>query len=107
MTSPIQVTGSSTGCPRPNRCGCQRCRGRHPVDGASSGGIGVTGPNAGGGGQFYVLLPDGVQKINSRGRSAAQRELLRAAAPGGDPDVLVHTPQVTSLQVGTTTRPGG
>ncbi|VBA44277.1 ESX-2 secretion system ATPase EccB2 [Mycobacterium attenuatum] len=56
---------------------------------------------AGGGGQFYVLLPDGVQKINS-----FVADLLRSANSYGStaprlvtPDVLVNTPQVTSLPV--------
>lgn len=56
---------------------------------------------AGGGSQFYVLLPDGVQKISS-----FVADLLRSANSYGaaaprvvTPDVLVHTPQVTSLPV--------
>ncbi|KZS73795.1 type VII secretion protein EccB [Mycobacterium kansasii] len=56
---------------------------------------------AGGGSQFYVLLPDGVQKINS-----FVADLLRSANSYGStaprlvtPDVLVNTPQVTSLPV--------
>lgn len=57
---------------------------------------GVTSPI-----QFYVLLPDGVQKISS-----FVADLLRSANSYGaaaprvvTPDVLVHTPQVTSLPV--------
>ncbi len=53
------------------------------------------------GSQFYVLLPDGVQKISS-----FVADLLRSANSYGaaaprvvTPDVLVHTPQVTSLPV--------
>lgn len=56
---------------------------------------------AGGGSQFYVLLPDGVQKINS-----FIADLLRSANSYGStaprvvtPDVLVNTPQVSSLPV--------
>ncbi|MEQ0574102.1 type VII secretion protein EccB, partial [Mycobacterium tuberculosis] len=81
---------------------CQRCPRRHPVDvGAGrSGGIGVAGSNRRRGSQFYVLLPDGVQKISSFVADLPQRELLRGGgAAGGDPDVLVHTTQVTSLPV--------
>lgn len=56
---------------------------------------------AGGGSQFYVLLPDGVQKINS-----FIADLLRSDNSYGStaprvvsPDVLVDTPEVTSLPV--------
>ncbi|MDD4866161.1 MAG: type VII secretion protein EccB [Mycobacterium sp.] len=56
---------------------------------------------AGGGRQFYVLLPDGVQKINS-----FAADLLRSINSYGStaprvvtPDVLVNTPEVTSLPV--------
>lgn len=56
---------------------------------------------AGGGSQFYVLLPDGVQKINS-----FVADLLRANNSYGTsaprvvgPDVLAKTPQVSSLPV--------
>jgi type VII secretion protein EccB len=56
---------------------------------------------AGGGSQFYVLLPDGVQKINS-----FVADLLRSANSYGStaprvvsPDVLVNIPEVTSLPV--------
>ena len=56
---------------------------------------------AGGVRQFYVLLPDGVQKINS-----FVADLLRSANSYGStapqvvaPDVLVSTPEVTSLPV--------
>ncbi len=56
---------------------------------------------AGGGRQFYVLLPDGAQKINS-----FVADLLRSANSYGStaprvvtPDVLVNTPEVTSLPV--------
>ncbi len=56
---------------------------------------------AGGGRQFYVLLPDGVQKINS-----FVADLLRSANSYGStaprlvtPDVLVNTPEVSSLPV--------
>ena len=56
---------------------------------------------AGGGKQFYVLLPDGVQKINS-----FVADLLRSANSYGStaprvvaPDVLVNIPQVNSLAV--------
>jgi len=56
---------------------------------------------AGGVRQFYVLLPDGVQKINS-----FVADLLRSANSYGStapqvvaPDVLVRTPEVTSLPV--------
>jgi type VII secretion protein EccB len=56
---------------------------------------------AGGGRQFYVLLPDGVQKINS-----FVADLLRSANSYGStaprsvtPDVLVNTPPVNSLSV--------
>ena len=56
---------------------------------------------AGGGSQFYVLLPDGVQKVNS-----FVADLLRSANSYGataprlvTPDVLVNTPEVNSLPV--------
>lgn len=56
---------------------------------------------AGGGKQFYVLLPDGVQKITS-----FVADLLRSANSYGStaprvvtPDVLVNIPQVNSLAV--------
>ena len=56
---------------------------------------------ASGGSQFYVLLPDGVQKINS-----FVADLLRSANSYGStaprvvsPDVLVNIPEVTSLAV--------
>ncbi len=56
---------------------------------------------AGGGKQFYVLLPDGVQKINS-----FVADLLRSANSYGStaprvvaPDVLVNIPQVNPLAV--------
>jgi type VII secretion protein EccB len=56
---------------------------------------------AGGGKQFYVLLPDGVQKITS-----FVADLLRSANSYGStaprvvtPDVLVNIPQVSSLAV--------
>ncbi len=56
---------------------------------------------SGGGSQFYVLLPDGVQKITS-----FVADLLRSANSYGStaprvvtPDVLVNTPDVNSLAV--------
>ncbi len=56
---------------------------------------------SGGGSQFYVLLPDGVQKIAS-----FVADLLRSANSYGStaprvvtPDVLVNTPEVNSLAV--------
>ena len=56
---------------------------------------------SGGGSQFYVLLPDGVQKITS-----FVADLLRSANSYGStaprvvtPDVLVNTPEVNSLAV--------
>jgi type VII secretion protein EccB len=56
---------------------------------------------ASGGSQFYVLLPDGVQKINS-----FVADLLRSANSYGStaprvvsPDVLVNIPEVNSLPV--------
>ena len=56
---------------------------------------------AGGGSQFYVLLPDGVQKING-----FVADLLRSANSYGStaprvvsPDVLVNIPQVAALPV--------
>ncbi len=56
---------------------------------------------ASGGSQFYVLLPDGVQKINS-----FVADLLRSANSYGStaprvvsPDVLVNIPELTSLPV--------
>jgi type VII secretion protein EccB len=56
---------------------------------------------AGGGSQFYVLLPDGVQKITS-----FVADLLRSANSYGStaprvvtPDVLVNIPEVSSLAV--------
>ncbi len=56
---------------------------------------------SGGGSQFYVLLPDGIQKIAS-----FVADLLRSANSYGStaprvvtPDVLVNTPEVNSLAV--------
>ncbi|BBZ46585.1 type VII secretion protein EccB [Mycobacterium parmense] len=56
---------------------------------------------AGGGSQFYVLLPDGVQKVTS-----FVADLLRSANSYGStapravtPDVLVNIPEVNSLAV--------
>lgn len=70
------------------------------VPGARVGSV-LQAQTAGGGSQFYVLLPDGVQKISS-----FVADLLRSANSYGaaaprvvTPDVLVHTPQVTSLPV--------
>ncbi|EUA07926.1 type VII secretion protein EccB [Mycobacterium kansasii 732] len=64
-------------------------------------GVVLQAQTAGGGSQFYVLLPEGVQKINS-----FVADLLRSANSYGStaprlvtPDVLVNTPQVTSLPV--------
>lgn len=70
------------------------------VQGSQVGAV-LQAQTAGGGSQFYVLLPDGVQKINS-----FVADLLRSANSYGStaprlvtPDVLVNTPQVTSLPV--------
>jgi type VII secretion protein EccB len=68
---------------------------------ASQVGAVLQAQTAGGGSQFYVLLPDGVQKINS-----FVADLLRSANSYGStaprvvsPDVLVNIPEVTSLPV--------
>ena len=70
------------------------------VSGSQVGAV-LQAQTAGGGRQFYVLLPDGVQKINS-----FVADLLRSANSYGStaprvvtPDVLVNTPEVTSLPV--------
>ncbi|POX84842.1 type VII secretion protein EccB [Mycobacterium kansasii] len=70
------------------------------VQGSQVGAV-LQAQTAGGGSQFYVLLPDGVQKINS-----FVADLLRSANSYGStaprlvtPDVLVNTPQVTLLPV--------
>ena len=70
------------------------------VSGSQVGAV-LQAQTAGGGSQFYVLLPDGVQKINS-----FVADLLRSANSYGStaprvvsPDVLVNIPEVTSLPV--------
>jgi len=70
------------------------------VSGSQVGAV-LQAQTAGGGRQFYVLLRDGVQKINS-----FLADLLRSANSYGStsprvvtPDVLVNTPEVTSLPV--------
>lgn len=70
------------------------------VPGARVGSV-LQAQTAGGGSQFYVLLPDGVQKISSFVADLLRRaNSYGAAAPRVvTPDVLVHTPQVTSLPV--------
>ncbi len=70
------------------------------VSGSQVGAV-LQAQTAGGGSQFYVLLPDGVQKITS-----FVADLLRSANSYGStaprvvtPDVLVNIPQVNSLAV--------
>ncbi|OBB85155.1 type VII secretion protein EccB [Mycobacterium sp. 852002-30065_SCH5024008] len=70
------------------------------VSGSQVGAV-LQAQTAGGGKQFYVLLPDGVQKITS-----FVADLLRSANSYGStaprvvtPDVLVNIPQVNSLAV--------
>ncbi|WP_102419183.1 type VII secretion protein EccB [Mycobacterium sp. 4858] len=70
------------------------------VSGSQVGAV-LQAQTAGGGKQFYVLLPDGVQKITS-----FVADLLRSANSYGStaprvvtPDVLVNIPQVSSLDV--------
>lgn len=70
------------------------------VSGSQVGAV-LQAQSAGGGKQFYVLLPDGVQKITS-----FVADLLRSANSYGStaprvvtPDVLVNIPQVNSLAV--------
>ncbi|OBH27055.1 type VII secretion protein EccB [Mycobacterium sp. E342] len=70
------------------------------VSGSQVGAV-LQAQTAGGGKQFYVLLPDGVQKITS-----FVADLLRSANSYGStaprvvtPDVLVNIPQVNSLDV--------
>ncbi|OBI07893.1 type VII secretion protein EccB [Mycobacterium scrofulaceum] len=70
------------------------------VSGSQVGAV-LQAQTAGGGKQFYVLLPDGVQKITS-----FVADLLRSANSYGStaprvvtPDVLVNIPQVNSLPV--------
>ncbi|KAA1249433.1 type VII secretion protein EccB [Mycobacterium simiae] len=70
------------------------------VPGAQVGAV-LQAQTAGGGSQFYVLMPDGVQKINS-----FVADLLQSANSYGStaprvvtPDVLVNTPQVAALPV--------
>ncbi len=70
------------------------------VSGSQVGAV-LQAQTSGGGKQFYVLLPDGVQKITS-----FVADLLRSANSYGStaprvvtPDVLVNIPQVNSLAV--------
>ena len=70
------------------------------VSGSQVGAV-LQAQTASGGSQFYVLLPDGVQKINS-----FVADLLRSANSYGStaprvvsPDVLVNTPELGSLPV--------
>lgn len=70
------------------------------VSGSQVGAV-LQAQTAGGGKQFYVLLPDGMQKITS-----FVADLLRSANSYGStaprvvtPDVLVNIPQVNSLAV--------
>ncbi len=70
------------------------------VSGSQVGAV-LQAQTAGGGKQFYVLLPDGVQKITS-----FVADLLRSANSYGStaprvvaPDVLVNIPQVNTLAV--------
>ncbi len=70
------------------------------VSGSQVGAV-LQAQTAGGGSQFYVLLPDGMQKITS-----FVADLLRSANSYGStapravtPDVLVNIPEVNSLAV--------